>query len=287
MSDELESAALIEAEETAPLNAVSESPMSTRGRNLPKTLAITAITVFVLAGVILGISAFSSSRKPAAENTDSVLSDRALSEQSYDAAMQALRSGDSTVAISLLEQAVLFDSTNTLAKNQLAKQKKKPKPASNSNTDSGDDDDDTTPPAPDSAFLADVTPLTKLLPTSASGYALGSRVGDATDVTVSARPTGPPGAVSLVAWAVHDRKTAKGATDFITNTSKKAYPKDGTSVTIDGASGYFGTDGVRFATVTYVRGRYVFELILTSTSGAPKQERSLAETAAKAFPDKP
>lgn len=266
----------------------SESATTARksrpGWTLAKKAAVTAMSVFALAAVILGIAAISNPAEPT-ETQPGLQSDAELSKRSYDAALEALASGDTSGAVTLLERAVLLDSSNTAAKSQLSKVKKKAQTPAPRPVD--DDTPSTEPPAPDSAFLKDVKPLAKLLPSSAKGYSLGTRVGDSPDVTVSARPTGPPGDVTLALWAVHDRKTAKGAADFITNTSKKAYPKDGTSVSIDGATAYFGTDGVRFATVTYVRGRYVFELILTTTSGAPKQQKSLAEAAAKAFPDKP
>lgn len=272
------------AGEVSSASAQGASARTGRSRwSFAKKAAVTAMSVFALAAVILGIAAISDPANPE-DGKPGIEGDSKLSERSYDAALDALASGDTSRAITLLERAVLFDGTNTLAKNRLEKVKTdSQRPVQPGSNDAPPDD----PPAPDSAFMAEVDPLAKLLPSSAQGYSFGSRVGDAPDVTVSARPVGPPGVVTLAVWAVHDRKTAKGAADFITNTSKKAYSKDGASVTIDGAPGYFGTDGVRFATVTYVRGRYVFELILTSTSGAPKQERSLAETAAKAFPDKP
>ena len=55
--------------------------------------------------------------------------------------------------------------------------------------------------------------------------------------------------------------------------SKKSFDKDGTSVSIDGAPGYFGTDGTRYATCVYVRGRYAFEVLVT---GNGRTRRSCA-----------
>ena len=56
-------------------------------------------------------------------------------------------------------------------------------------------------------------------------------------------------------------------------------------MSIDGAPGYFGTDGTRYATCVYVRGRYAFEVLVTGNGKDPKELRTLAQEAAKAFQD--
>jgi hypothetical protein len=68
--------------------------------------------------------------------------------------------------------------------------------------------------------------------------------------------------------------------------SKGSFPKDGAVVNVRGTTGYFGTDGMRFASVAFRRGRYVFEVIVTS-SGPPAGVKALAEQAAAAFPASP
>lgn len=84
---------------------------------------------------------------------------------------------------------------------------------------------------------------------------------------------------------VIDMKTSAGARNFITDTSKSAYKIGGTSVDIDGVAGYFGTNGASLATVSYVRGRYVFEILMTSATGNPIELKDLAVSAAEEFPD--
>ena len=42
-------------------------------------------------------------------------------------------------------------------------------------------------------------------------------------------------------------------------------------MSIDGAPGYFGTDGTRYATYVYVRGRYAFEVLVTGNGRNPKE----------------
>ncbi len=250
---------------------------ASRARNV----AIGAVTVFVLAAVIFGVSALSGTDDPPPAPDTAQLTAAQQSQQAYEAALVALESKDTTKAVVLLKKAVTLDPSNQAAQDELDRVTKPTTPQ-------GSDDDDEAPPvADDSAFLKEVSDISKLLPAAVAGYSLGTTVGEKPDVTRSGTPTGRPGEITLAVWAVHDRGDAKKAQAYITDTSKKAYSKDGADVTIDGAKGYFGTDGTRFATVTYARGRYVFEVILTSNSGAPKGERAKAEEAAKAFPDKP
>ncbi len=84
---------------------------------------------------------------------------------------------------------------------------------------------------------------------------------------------------------MHYRASKADAQAFVEQTSKSLYPKNGKTVSIDGASAYFGTDGTRFATIVYVRGRYVFEVVLTTLDGKPSALNNEAGNAAKAFPD--
>ena len=78
----------------------------------------------------------------------------------------------------------------------------------------------------------------------------------------------------------------RAAQKFLDGVSKGLYSKDPAVVTVRGVTGYFGTDGTRFATVAFRRGRYVFEVIVTS-SGPPADAKALAEKAAAAFPAAP
>jgi hypothetical protein len=145
----------------------------------------------------------------------------------------------------------------------------------------------TTPaPTPD-AFLQPVKDLKALLPKSVPGYAMGTATGNKTDVAVSGSPTDPEALASRCVWTVHDRGKPSEAKAFVEDVSKELYASDAAAPTIDGVPAYFGTDGTRFATVVYVRGRYVFEVVLTKLDGSPEQLQGEAEAAAKAFPDKP
>jgi len=90
---------------------------------------------------------------------------------------------------------------------------------------------------------------------------------------------------SRIVMVVNDMGSVKAADDFIVNTSKKVYSKDGQAVTVDGAEGYFGTDGAALASVSFTRGRFVFEVLVTTSGQAPKNLKDIAMNAAAAYPD--
>ena len=107
--------------------------------------------------------------------------------------------------------------------------------------------------------------------------------GEASISASSSKRTGP----TRVLWAIHDVGEERSAKKFINDTSRRLYGSDSRDVQIDGADAYFGTDGMRFATVVYSRGRYVFEVLVSGTDDAPVQYRDVAVNAAKAFGDEP
>jgi hypothetical protein len=126
--------------------------------------------------------------------------------------------------------------------------------------------------------------LALALPRAFSGYALGVPSKQGADAVVSATPSASGAAAQRLIWAVHDRGGAAEAKTFVNNVSRKTYGVDGADVKVSGMSAYYGTDGMRFATVVFVRGRYVFEVLGTAASGDPGVVRSTVLTAAEAFP---
>lgn len=266
-----------------------------------KWLAGTAGTVVLLAGVILGVSAISGTKSDAPGTMQ--LSSAQESELAYQKGLAALRAGETTAAVVSLERSVQLNPGNQDAREALARARRPVASAANGGPseqpDSSDNGSEPEPsdgpqsepePAPepepeDSAFNKAVDDLTQLLPLESEGFVLGNVVGSDSDAAVSGVPANPDLIASRSLWTVHDRRTSAGAAEFVKSVSKSLYGKDASSTTIDGASAYFGTDGTRFATVVYVRGRYVFEVVLTSLAGSPKALRSEAEDASRAFPD--
>jgi len=129
--------------------------------------------------------------------------------------------------------------------------------------------------------------MRKLMPTAFKKFFLGDAVVTESEAQVSATPVSGKQAATNVTWTVHEADSKSDAQRYVTVVSKKSFPKDGSSVSVDGAPGYFGTDGTRYATCVYVRGRYAFEILITGNGRDPKELRALAEEAAKAFPDSP
>ena len=248
------------------------------------------ITVTVLVVAIVVGSLFSQSKRAPTPSTIQLSAAR-QSQSDYDKAVAALSAEDTATAIVLLEQAVTTDPANTAAKSKLAELKKPSQTPSPSVSSPGGGSGSTSvaPEAPEPSgpdpFLADIE-LKKLLPTAMAGFWLGSAQIIAPDATLSGGPTATGSSVKNIVWAVHDRGTEKAAQAFIDNVSKGLYSQDAAAVNVRGVTGYFGTDGTRFATIALRRGRYVFEVVLTF-SGTPAEVRALAEIAAASFPSTP
>lgn len=268
----------------------------------PKTRSVLSglAAVVLLAIVITGVSALSAPKSTRPLNTQL---DQGPADTLYDEALTALASGDTTKAIGLLEQVVATDPSNQQAQRTLDSARATASGSSTNDTDDSNDTedtddadqtdpnpdpDDTTPPvADDPAFGKPTDNLAVWLPSSAEGYDLGtsSVVGD--DTTLAGTRSDPNLVGTRAVWAVHYRDSEAKAKEFVEKVSKSLYAKDAKSVPVDGATAYFGTDGSRFATVVYVRGRYVFEVVLTTLDGKPAALSGEAQGAAKAFPDAP
>lgn len=142
-------------------------------------------------------------------------------------------------------------------------------------------------PDPGTDWNAPVSDLAILMPSYIEGLVGGSPNRDKTDFVLpyDPLPTGPYADTMLrVLVQVHDRGTAAAAAAFRDEVSKVVYPVDAATVTVDGVSGYFGTDGASLATVSYVRGRFVFEVVITAVE-SPAALRTAAVNIARSFPD--
>jgi hypothetical protein len=251
------------------------------------------VTVVVLAVVILGVMAFS----PGGNKTPSSTAPPGptQSQQLTEEADQAAASGDTTTAANLARRAIQLDPNNAKAKALLglaASQQKAAaskqgnsvsnKSGSNGSSAAGKTSSSSTMTVD---FTKKVADIGALLPTTFAGYSMGSPAPSGADVVVAATPLSSSAPAQRVIWAVHDRGSTSSAKQFVTSVSKKTYPVDSASPTVDGAKGYYGTDGTRFATVVYARGRYVFEVLGTATGSDPGTLHDTVIKAAKAFPD--
>lgn len=248
----------------------------------------TGSTVVALAAVILLASALSDPVATGGPPKQQVETPASL----LDRADFALASGDTTRAVLLARKVLEDDPDNKKAKAIVDRNTGGQNPDDDGDPvddDGRPTDDDSGQPKTDKAFLADIENLSAFLPKDFSGYSMGfvAAIGDNADV--SAVPAGSGAKAFRIAWGVRDRQTESAAKSYITKTSRTLYSKNpDDKIQIDGASAYFGTDGTELATVAYVRGRYVFEVVVVAEKqGSPESMKSLATEAARAFADSP
>lgn len=264
---------------------MSEADTSTTARWWRRPAVLSgAATVVALAIVISLFAAFSGTGPDSDVVVERPASQR--SQEAYSKAKELIASGDTTGAVSQLRVAVQLDPSNTAAKDELDRIVSD---AQGPETDSGPEGSATATPAPvdPSVFTKPISPMSKLLPTSMAGFDLGARQSAKDSANVPGSPKTSGGPVSRLLWTVYDMGGEAAAKGFIAKNSRSTFPVDSANVTVDGASGYYGTDGTRFAVIVYTRGRFVFEVVGTVLTGTPGDGRNTVVTAAKAFPEKP
>ncbi|HET6351426.1 MAG TPA: hypothetical protein VFG89_04765 [Coriobacteriia bacterium] len=266
----------------------------------PMAIMSGVVTVLVLAAVVFLISALGGARS-GPSNTAKSEATRYVAQ-----ANDALASGDATKAAELAKKAQELDPTSAsalaVAKKATDAQKKATgsgtsgsKPGSTGSKGSGGSTNpgsggSTTPGSggtatvDESDFDEPVGDALTLLPTTFEGYSFGTAMKTEGEAQVSATAVSAKVPAQQIIWTVHEMKSKASAEDFISKTSKALYAENGSTTTVDEASAYLGTDGTRYATSTYVRGIYVFE-VLISVEGDPSQQLGLATSAAKAFAD--
>ncbi len=256
-----------------------------------KVLLTGAVTVAVLAAVLIVAGLFGPLRSGTSGPGSTSIDE---SQQLYQQALVAQASGDTSQAAVLAQQAVDANPENASAKALLA-QVKKPAttPTTNPGTNTGTDTDadtgaETSPTVDvDAAFRKNYEDLKVLVPAMAAGFVLDTPLQMERDLNMSGNVDPANKTITQVSWAVHDFKTESKAKAFVTKTSKKSFPKDSGTVSVGTTKAYFGTDGTRFATVSFARGRYAFEVLVTTANTDPIKAKDIAIAAAKAFPASP
>ncbi len=273
--------------------------MPTASSSRRKALWSGAATVAVLAVVLIGFGMFGPLSKSGKEAGSSSLTSPAQTSQTlYQQALAAQRSGDLTRTAALAQAAVNADPTNSAAKALVAlvaQQTASPTAPSNGGAGSGSGATPQTTPASrtassgvtvDPAFFKPIRNLSSVLPTAFPEFDLGQVVKIGADASV-AGPAAHGGVIKNISWSVHDRKTPAGAKSFVSKTSKVLFSRNAATVTLRGLSAYFGTDGTKFATISFVRGRFAFEVLATVQGAAPASAKSELVKAANAFPATP
>jgi hypothetical protein len=136
----------------------------------------------------------------------------------------------------------------------------------------------------DATYMRPVPDMGVLLPVSVAGYSAGVVETSTTSAILSLQPTeeGPMGRASLVVLTALDKGSAAGAAEYVARLDR-AYPKDLATVRVGSANSRFGTDGAHLAAVTFARGRFAFEVVVTVPRDAPSHLKDVALQAAESF----
>ena len=256
-----------------------------------RLLVSSAGTVLVLAIVIVGLWAFTAPKSQTVAPSTIQLSPAQASENAYSDGMRALSQNDTGTAIASFQKAVSLNPSNTKAKSALeaATNSQSSSQSSSSKTSGSTSPKATTTTAATDSVWTKSLDMKKLLPTTFADFAMGVvGSGASTEAEVSASATKPSMPTQSIGWYLHDFTTNAKAQAFVNKSSKTLYPKNVQTVAVHGVSGYFGTDTGKLATVVFIRGRYVFEVLITaSPSTSPASQQGLAVQAASAFSTTP
>lgn len=258
--------------------------------------AVGGASIVALAAVIFVVSALSTPKdssdtalgpivvaNPSAQAPDATQTKAA---SLYDQAVKAIAAGDTSRARQLLKEVLAQDPNNTAAQQKLREIDSQSPPDNQTSTTPPPSNPKPVPtPRSDAAYLKPVADLRTLLPAALSGFTMGKPDGKTKVSVVTADPV--PGGpydrqIVTVNITVDDAGSAAEASKFTDRVSRKAYASDASTAQVGVMSAYFGTNG-RLAELSFVRGRYVFEVIGTA-GGSAAQLKPVMQAVAMGFP---
>jgi hypothetical protein len=269
---------------------VTPSKGTDRG-TLAKRAGLALLIVIALGAVIFAATALSSPhRAPSNDAAVASVEANALAAQ----AEQLAASGDTAGALTAARKALALDPKNAKALALVTQLTKKIGSGGGANNGSGDGTSTTpgteTTTTPGSGTATDyagfdkpVSQLRLLLPVAVNGFDKGTYDTQDKDVSVPFSPLTESPAVRLVVFTVHDQGSHAGANAFVDRVSKVAFPNDAAQIAVGGGSAYFGTFE-HLVTVAFVRGRYAYEVTLTSVPDQPVKLKALATNLASLVP---
>jgi len=207
-------------------------------------------------------------------------------ETLYAAAQLDITKNDLIAARAKLAQIVTSDGGFKRAQQQLEQidAKKKPAPdtgGAQATTKPGTGSKPTTSapgpaPVPSPGGTNPTGPVESLLrwaPTSLTGYAGTPPVLDATSMSRQYRPGATSKTASLVI-AAEQFRDATSAKNALGSQVKTHYSRDASTVSVNGHSAYFGTDGRRFAVLSFTDGTV---MVVVEMAQAPDQQAGLRD----------
>jgi hypothetical protein len=228
------------------------------------------LTALVLGAVIVAAGlVFSMASRTPASVPDTAITLPA-GESDYQAALKAIASGDTTQATALLAAAA--NSGNAAAKARLAE-----------STSSGSNPGSAGSSVATDAYAKAVSDIASLLPAVTPGYRLAQVETSIASAIVSAEPTDRTVRLTIrrVEITVFDEHTSAAASAWVNGLSK-AFSQSLASVAVGDLTGRFGTDGSHLACVSFSRGRFAFEVVVTVVRGTAAAQKSATVKLAEA-----
>jgi hypothetical protein len=241
-----------------------------RSRRLRVALRI-GVTAAALALVIVVVGALTTANRTEPTSGGVPVVAAPAGQQDYTAGLAALAGGDTTRAVALLKKAAAAGNTSARAKlDEISK--------------GGGGGTTPATPTPDT-YGTKVSDLATLLPTGVAGYTSQLVETSTSSAILPLQPdrTGPMNTVSLVVVTVLDKGTVPSALAYMAG-FPRAYPKDQQALRVGVQSALFGTYGSHLAAVAFSRGRYAFEVVVTSSKSAPASLTDIAVKVAEALP---
>jgi len=205
-------------------------------------------------------------------------------EALYAAAQEDIAKGNLEAAAKKLTQIVAVDSAFGSASKQLSDIKAGKKPTPETAPKPNASKPTTTTPKPgDDKPTGPIESMLKWTPDTLAGYTASKVAADAMSLSRQYTPAAGAKATSLVIAAeqYRDAKTASAALDAY---AKRPFPKNASTVSVNGHSMYFGTDSTRYAILAFNSGAVLVQIEMTSKPGAQATLKTDLIAVAKQLP---
>ncbi len=190
-------------------------------------------------------------------------------EALYRDAQSAIAGGKLAEAAKLLGQVVAIDPQYAKAQEQIAAidSGKKPVPDTGTGSNTGSKPATSTPgkPGEDDTSVPSGS-LLKWAPDTLTGYTAQKPTIDAINIAREYVPASGSQVFNFVIVA-EEARTSAGAKAALTSQVKSAHPQDASTVSFNGHSAYFGTDGRRFAALGFTSGSVMVALQMATAPG--------------------
>lgn len=205
-------------------------------------------------------------------------------EALYAAAQADITKGDLAAAKLKLAEIVATDSAFRLANKQLSDINAGKKPSPDSGAATRPSSPTTTTPKPgDATPTGPIESMMKWTPDKITGFTASKVAADAMSLSRQYAPTGDTAVKSLVI-AAEQYRDAKTATAALGAYAKRPFPMNSATITVNGHSAYFGTDGTRFAILAFTQGAVLVQIEMSSKPGEQATLKNALVAVAKQLP---